>query len=183
MSKITISPACLRDISYIGAHMREHDQREIMCQMPDNMTPQAAAIDIFGMTPEDTQFVAYRNNTPVAAYGFTPTHIPTLWSAWAFGTDELKFAIPAISRHGMTTLFPKFYRKYRPKRVEIRSIEGHDVAHKWLTAMGCNHEGVLTRYGKNGEDFHMYSWTDRNIWIIYEKWQRRNARGRIKRAA
>jgi hypothetical protein len=171
---VTISPACLRDVSFIGAHMRPHDVRELMAQCPDDLTPQGAAVMCLELSQPDTAFVAYdRDRSPIAAYGFAPTFNPVVWNAWAFGTNGIRRAIPEISEHGLTVLFPYFFRKYRPKRVEIRSISDHDIAHRWLTGLGATHEATLTRYGKNGEDFELYVWTDKTIWPVYEKFQRR----------
>ena len=53
---------------------------------------------------------------------------------------------------------------------------GHDVAARWLRYMGAAEECVLPRYGKDGEDFILFSWTDKSIWIIHEQWVRRKLR-------
>ncbi len=171
-----ISKACVRDVSYIGAHMRQHDKDEIMCQVPDGYDPRQAALLMFDSAPEDCRYVAYdRDSNPVLAFGWTPTVNPTLWSAWAFGTKGMKRTIPEATDFILRRQLPHMMRKYRPKRLEVRALVGHDVAHRWLEYMGAQRECVCPRLGAGGEDFVLYSWTDRTIWSIHEKWVRRKS--------
>jgi hypothetical protein len=179
---MTISPACVRDVSWIAAHMRQRDSDEILCQAPYNTTIMQAALWCFDTAMEDTRFVAYdKTDTPAAAFGFSPSSNPTLWSAWAFGTDRMRRVIPEITDFGFGPWLGHFIKNYRPRRMEIRAREDHDLAHRWLTGMGAKREGLMPSYGRSGEVFVLYSWTDRSIYVIREKQAlRAGARKRAK---
>ncbi len=167
---MTISPACVRDVSWIAAHMRQRDRDEILCQAPYDMTITQAALWCFDTAMEDTRFVAYdKADTPAAVFGFSPSNNPTLWSAWAFGTNRMRRVIPEITDFGFGPWLQRFIEKYNPRRMEIRAREDHDLAHRWLVGMGAKRECLLPRYGRAGEVFVLYSWTDRGIYVIREK--------------
>ena len=165
-----ISPACVRDVSWIAAHIRQRDADEILCRTPYDTTITQAALWCFDTAMEDTRFVAYdKISTPVAAFGFSPSSNPALWSAWAFGTPGLRRIVPEITRTGFELLLPRFIKKYRPGRVEVRAREDHDLAHRWLRNLGAERECALPRYGRDGEAFVLYSWTDRRVCVIRER--------------
>lgn len=37
-------------------------------------------------------------------------------------------------------------------------MDGHIEAQEWLETLGAKREGTLKRYGRDGEDFHVYVW-------------------------
>ncbi len=169
-----ISKACVRDVSYIGAHMRERDAHEILCQLPESTTATQAALMCFEMSAPDCRFVAYdKASNPVAAFGWGLTHCPTLWTAWAFGTPAMRRAVPEMTDFIMRVQLPHIMKTYRPKRLEVRALASHDLAHRWLTAMGAKMECLMPRFGKDGEDFVLYSWTDKTIWKAHDRFMHR----------
>lgn len=172
-----ISKACVRDVSYIAANMRDHDWAEISCQIPDSYNKHHAALMMFEHSPEDCRYVCYdMDASPTVAFGWTPTINPTLWSAWAFGTKGMKRMIPEVTDFILRRQLPHMMKTYRPKRLEVRAMKDHDVACRWLRYMGATEECVLPRFGANGEDFVLFSWTDQTIWVIHENWVRRKSR-------
>lgn len=154
---IAIARARLREVSFVAAHMREADRREIWCQWPDR---DAAAL-AWAMTRSspDHCWAAFEAGSPVAAFGLTEQH-PGLWQAWAFGTKRLRRAVPAISRHALGVIRPDLIAR-GANRVEARSIAGHDLAHRWLESLGARRQCLLEAYGRNGEDFVLYAWVRR----------------------
>ena len=46
-------------------------------------------------------------------------------------------------------------------RLECRSMEGHVEAQRWLETIGATREATLHGYGREGEDFHVYTWEKR----------------------
>jgi hypothetical protein len=44
------------------------------------------------------------------------------------------------------------------RRLECRSMEGHVEAQRWLETIGARREATLKAYGREGEDFHVYTW-------------------------
>lgn len=147
----------------------------MLCQLPDTFNGQGAALFCFDVSPDDTRWVAYdKKNRPLMAFGCSPSSNPTLWSAWAFGVKGAEKAVPAVTRFVMTKAVPYVRRKYRPKRLEIRALSNYTEIHDWLSkGLGLRKDADLWSYGKNGEDFTLFSWTEDNISIIYQRWLRR----------
>ena len=106
-------------------------------------------------------YCAWHRGSPVGAFGFAAaSYSGTVWCAWAFGTRRLKRAIPAISRFGVETMAPRLLHA-GVKRLEVRSIADHDVAHRWLARLGARRDGELSAWGRCGETFFLWSWTDK----------------------
>ena len=162
----------IRDVTWLGAHMRERDKEELLCQFPDHVSPSAAAVFCLQNTHNDTGWLCLdRDTMPVAAFGFSPTFHPTLWSAWAFGTDKMRRYIPEITRFCLEQGVPHLLRTYGPRRIEVRALSSHDLAHRWLRGLGAEFECRLPNYGRNGEEFSLYSWTnEEKFWDFREKW-------------
>jgi hypothetical protein len=137
--------------------MRARDWAEIACQMPDGTSREYVADMIFDSTRPDVCWVAVLRGDPVMAFGVCATSIPGLWSAWAFGTDRAKRAIPIVTRYINTTARRHFITTYNPRRLEIRALTSHDYANRWLPKLGCKLETVCRQYGTGGEDFHLWS--------------------------
>lgn len=152
---IEICEPTLFDMTYIGAHLRPEDYRETMCQVPPGtLGSQALAGVMDGLAP-GWNWVARIGDQPVAAFGFQPMTTP-VWAAWALGTRRMVRVIPAITRwcwaHEQKLIDAGV------RRVEARTIEGHDQAHRWLERLGCQRVCDLPDHGHNGELFHLYAW-------------------------
>lgn len=156
MSRVTIGPATLRDMTWIGGNLREADAREIFCQVPEGTLGSSMAASVFLGLPEAWTRVATLDGQPVAAFGFQPFTVP-VWIAWAWGTRRMTRAIPAITRWCWSKE-PELL-ELGVRRVEARSIAGHEQAHRWLERLGCRREADLPDHGRNGELFHLYAWT------------------------
>jgi hypothetical protein len=81
---------------------------------------------------------------------------PHMRSAWAWGTDKFKRCVPAMTRFARGH-WPAALINGGVTRVEIRSLKGHDLAHKWLTGIRARRECELTSYGVNGETFELWA--------------------------
>lgn len=152
---IEILEPTLRDLTYIGANLRPEDYRETMCQLPEGMLGSSALAGVYqGMTP-GWNWVASLNGQPIAAFGFQPVTTP-VWQAWALGTRRMTRAIPAITRWCLDQEQRLIDAGVR--RVEARTIEGHDQAHRWLERLGCARVCELPDHGRDGELFYLYAW-------------------------
>lgn len=151
---ISIERACSRDVTYVAAHMRDADRREIYCQRADE-NAHAMAVTMVYTSPVHC-YVAFEDGSPVAAFGAGELH-PNMWTAWAFGTRRIRRAIPAVSRHIRDHMIPAIL-KAGAHRCEVRSIVDHDIAHRWLEGLGAVREAGLPGYGRNGEDFILFAW-------------------------
>lgn len=156
---IRIVPATLRDVSFIGAHMRERDAHELLCQLPRNVTPQQAAVWCLEVSVSGLSWVAVHENTPLMVIGVAPSDNPGLYSAWGFGTTHplLKKAIPKLTRFIQSTARRQFILDQNPRRLEVRSLANHDYASRWLPRLGFKKETLLEQYGSGGEDFLLWS--------------------------
>ena len=130
MKPVEIKRATLRDVCFVAAHMRAEDRREALCQFAPGTTMLELAASSHGGS--GLVYCAWYRGSPVAAFGAAPaSHAGTVWSAWLFGTNKLARAIPEIGRFGLDTLSARLIEE-GVRRVEVRSIEGHDIAHAWL---------------------------------------------------
>ncbi len=170
-----ITKASVRDISYLGAHLRPEDVNELLCQLPEGTTPQQAALLCADASTPDLAFVArLRDGTPAAAFGFAPTHNPALWAAWGFGTKNAWRTVPEITAYAWVKLFPYFMNKYLPRRLEARSLATHTKSHIWLTSTGFEEICNLPDFGRDGETFKLFAITRKQCWTCRENWIRRH---------
>ena len=156
--QVEIVPATLRDLTFIAANMRAEDWREIACQFPEGITRTeiAALAGQFGES-----WVAVSSAQPVAAFGAAPLTCNVL-TGWAWGTRRMRRAVPAITRFMREDCAPRWVDA-GITRLEARSIAGHDEAHKWMRALGAD-EQPCPEWGRDGEDFILFSWTKERQW-------------------
>ena len=151
---ITVRPGSVRDITYVAANMRDADRREIFCQRADEDV-RALAMTMSYVSPVHC-YAAFEDCSPIAVFGASEQH-PNMWTAWAFGTRRLRRAVPAITRFVRSRIAGALL-DCGANRVEVRSIAGHDIAHRWLETLGAEREALLRGFGKGGEDFVLYAW-------------------------
>lgn len=162
--RVTIQDGTRFDVTWIAAHMRDADWAEISCQIPANANrTYAASMCLYGS--EEMYWTAWKGDLPVAAFGFTQTH-PTLLSAWAFGTDGMTRAMPAISRHCVEFALPLIIARGF-LRAEVRVMRDHKQSYRWLRMMGAKEDCVMQDYGRNGEAFALLSWDRNNLPVKY----------------
>lgn len=160
---IEIRPGTLRDITFVAAGMRAEDWREIHASCPFDDKAEAGAA-CYLVSPEWC-WTAWLRDEPVYAAGFAPSYLPWLWSAWAFGTDRSRRAIPAITRHLMGVVPTMIDAGVH--RVEARAVADYENANRWLAGLGAKLECELRAFGRNGETFNLWAWTK-------DDWQRRD---------
>ena len=157
LNRIEIGPANIRDVSFILANLRPGDRREILCQVPPGSDLAALA---FTCVLPGHSFVAYDKSNPAMAFGFQPiTHAGNVLSAWAFGTWRAPRTLRPIARFVRSELLPGWL-EFGVTRIEARSIAGHHEAHAWLSSVGADYEAAIPAFGRDGEEFRMFAWTD-----------------------
>ena len=164
---ITFEPANLRDVSWIAANMRAADKQEIYCQLAEGTSAEIVArLSLL----EGEAWTVFHNGLPMAAFGFHPaTH--GILTAWAFGRDGMERCIPAITRFVFTCKVPEWLRE-GVRRIEVRTIETHVSAHRWLEAAGAERVCALDEWGRNGERFLLYAWICSQVpEEIINRWQ------------
>ncbi len=155
---VVIMPATLRDIAFVTANLRPEDRREIKASADLASTVEAAVIAY--ETSKDWSWTVQLSGQPVAAFGVAVTSplTPHIRAAWAFGTRRFRRAVPAISRFASVE-WPDRLAAENVRRLEVRSLAGHDIAHRWLAALGARPEGDLVAFGTGGETFRLWAWT------------------------
>lgn len=106
-------------------------------------------------------WVALYRGEPAGAIGIVRNALqPQIGAAWAFGTDRFRRVVPALSVLAAT--FRDRLVADGVHRIEARCIVGHDLAGRWMASLGASRETILRRYGRGGEDFELWAWTDRD---------------------
>ena len=75
-----------------------------------------------------------------------------------FATDDWPLVAMKVTRTIIREWTPIIF-KSDAQRMDCWSMEGHDVAHRWLEVLGARREASLENYGATGKTFHCYSWT------------------------
>ncbi len=151
-----INELCVRDASFIAANMRAADFKEISCLWKEWDTRLLGVCAMRTAVPGMVWSI-WLDGQPIAAYGFSyaAPFDPDHWQAWAFGTDRFKRAVPLMTRHLLSI---RDLVEARCRRCQVITHVDHDLSHRWLRSLGADREGLLRSYGRNGEDFEVYSW-------------------------
>lgn len=153
-----IRKATLRDVSFIVANLRCCDRQEIDCQIAPGTRPsEIAAFCLQGAQ----SWTVFRDGLPVGAFGFAPISDGVL-NGWAFGRPGFGRSFPAVTRFVFCEVLPGWLDQ-GVRRIEVRSIESHRTAHRWLEAAGATRICDLDDWGRGGELFYLYAWTARTL--------------------
>lgn len=152
---VVIRPATLRDASYVLANLRPGDEREAMCQVPDGTKNYELA---YALLHSGDNFVALVDDNPAAFFG-TQAINAVCYTVWALGTNRMHRAIPRITTFLTNEHGPKL-REAGIRMLEARSIEDHAEAHLWMHSTGAVQSGEPYVFGKNGERFITFRWTE-----------------------
>lgn len=152
---VAVRTACLRDACWCAANMREKDRTEIAAVV--SMDEPAAVAALLLHNSGGLAFCAYLHGHPVAVFGVSRL-FDHVGGGWAYGTKNMRRAVPAITRHCLDHIAPEMvHRGYR--RLEVRTSVDHDLSHKWLAGMGAVRESAPYEFGRNGEMFVTYGWS------------------------
>ncbi|HEY1139942.1 MAG TPA: hypothetical protein VGE88_07015 [Lysobacter sp.] len=144
----------LLDVAYVCRNLRADDARELFALRFDDNPDGIAVHALQGWS---LGWVAWGDERPIAVIGAKELW-PGVWSAGMFATDEFGQIGPLLTRWVRRRMIPAL-RELGMHRAEAKSIEGHDVAHRWLERLGARVEGEPMRnYGKNRETFVTYVW-------------------------
>lgn len=149
---IRITPATLRDLSYIAANLRPEDRAEIDCQF-DEWSPALLALTAL----QGFAYVAELDGNPEAGFGAAEQR-GGLWIAWSWGTRRMRRCVPGITDFFHAVLGPQVAAR-GAWRVEARALAANELALRWLARLGATQRCLLPGYGRNGEDFLLYDWT------------------------
>lgn len=143
----------LEPLAHICANLREWDRREIFATC---WTDDPAELAERTMRTGEFSWLFWLNGNPVAAIGAAPLW-PGMWSMWAFGTDDFRQVALSLTKHCKRFIIPALFNAGL-RRAEAHSMAGHEEAHSWMLSLGAIAERRIPDFGKNGEEFIVFSW-------------------------
>lgn len=148
LAKLTILEAL-----FVCRNLRDSDRREAFATLY-SADPDKLAMDI-AQTWGPFAFCAFDADGPVALIGASERW-PGVWCCWMLATDRFNNVGKGLTKWVKQSMIPSLVEQ-GAHRIEAYSIEGHDTAHRWLRFCGAAPEALLRRYGRNGEDFLVFT--------------------------
>lgn len=147
-----VRPINIKDAAFVAENMREWDRREIFATHWRDEGPFGVARD--AVACGDFGWILGRDK-PIATIGAYPMH-PHVWSVYMFATDDFRQIRISATKFARRVIIPALVAADF-RRAQCLSMEGHTDSHRWLEALGAKRESVLREYGRDGEDFVMFS--------------------------
>lgn len=112
------------------------------------------------------------DNEPAAINGVLPVR-PGVVIAAAFGTDKWRFTLRAMTRWSREWVIPAL-QAASYHRGEAYVLAANVDARAWIEALGGEIEAYLYQYGRNREDFILYTWRLNDVlrWRRRGRWRR-----------
>lgn len=155
---VTIEPATLASASFICANLRALDRAEAFCQLPIGTKTHELA---YAMLMSGDNYVVKLRDEPIIFFGVAPMNA-VCSSVWAIGTARFDRGVPAMMRFFDNTIGPRL-RTLGVTSLEARAMAGHKQAHRWIHLTGGVAHGPPFEYGRNGEKFVLFRWTEASI--------------------
>ena len=154
--RVPVTEAGLR---HVVMHMRERDAAEIFALRWDE--DRDALIQ--GTLPHMGAmcWIWERDGVPVSVQGVQCLR-PGVWQVFAYGTDVWPHVVLDMTRHSRRFIMPALLR-VGFHRAECRALLDHVDSRKWIVSLGAHEEAILKRYGRDGEDFVLYTWGPEDV--------------------
>ena len=152
-------PLDFANLSYVAQHMRADDRREIFAtQWQDS---ESLLVGPLYHGSHVAKIALADDQTPIAALGAVEMW-PGVWSVWMFATDRWREVANKVSKYLRQQFIPLLLEQ-QAHRAECMAIADRPVVHRWLQYLGARPEAFLRHYGKNREDFILFSWERENM--------------------
>lgn len=148
-----IANATWQDALHVALNMREEDRAEVMAT--------SWSEDPFDFAVECIRSpgikLAVRDENGVAVcIGGVALNQPGIGQAWLVGTPDIgRLGIEVA--HAARKIFKTMMDEGGIHRIQAHSAAFHSWAHQWLSLVGLKEESRLPKYGKNGEEFIVFS--------------------------
>ena len=96
--------------------------------------------------------VATNNPAVIGGISFKTSAVA---EAMMFGTREFGQVVTEVET--ASNLAMQAILEGHVRRIEVRSIATHKIAHRWYRKLGLKFEAALPQYGVNGETFFLFS--------------------------
>jgi len=150
-------PVSLAAIEYLTLNMREIDRAEIF-GLRNHDSPTLLAYEVATLASYGKAAIAEHKGRPCGIIGVFPMW-SGVWSAFSFGTDDWRHGVLSMTSWAKFTMHPHL-RQCNAHRLQCESRIDHHEAHRWLTRMGAEADGLLRGYGRDGSDYIMFSWKE-----------------------
>lgn len=138
---------------HVSCNMRTSDFNEVMANRWNN-NPHDFAAECMRLQGLKLACVG-GDGIPVAIGGVT-SHVPGVGQAWLVGTRDIgKYGLEIA--HVCKEWTKRLFDDGTVHRIQAFSAATHTKAHQWLIGVGLKQEGTLKYYGKNKEDFLIFS--------------------------
>ena len=160
--KFSLGQVEYEPLLYIVQNMCEKDRHEILATLnemdADQINELITQTTLDAATKMGIGWIAYRGDEPIAVFGMSMIHL-NVARVWMFATDRLPLVALSLTKFAKKTIIP-LLQDSGIRRAQCFSIEGHAVAHDWLTMLGATEECEVPNYGKDGQSFHLFAWSE-----------------------
>lgn len=163
---VNIIPACLRDASYVVGNMRQFDEEEILCQVPENTKRHEIA---YNLLMAGQNYVATYEDAPAMFFGTQAVNAAVV-SIWAIGTRSTPRVLSDVTRYLLTEHVPALLRAGF-LAMEANSLVSHIESHSWMKSTGARVNGDPFIYGRNGELFLSFRWDSEALAAAQQRWK------------
>ena len=142
------------DLLFVVKNMRKSDRDEVFATRWDDSDENLTNDLISG---GEFAWISGVGETPIAAFGAIPVW-NGVWSVWMVATDRWPEVCMETTKFIKRVMIPAL-KDIGAHRAECRSWSEHSVAHRWLEMLGATKESEIENFGRNGERFYLYCWT------------------------
>lgn len=137
---------------YVCQNLRKESHEEIFGVFEGDAETLAKTYD----KAEGHKWVGYFNGKPAALFGALKAH-SGVWTLFGFGTDDWAQIWKPVTKTMKRDMF-RLVSEEGAHRASCISPASHTETHRWLKFLGAGHVAELPKFGKNGEDYLMFSW-------------------------
>lgn len=155
MTSFILAVPSEKDLRYVAENMRDRDVAEFMAV--SHAETRAGLVDdlVARYAQHPGLICGFADNEPTAIGAMVAAR-PNVITLMFFATEKFsKIAIP-LTRFIRQRLFPRYIND-GVHRIECVSIDGYEETHRWIEALGLQHEARHEGYGRNGETFHTFA--------------------------
>lgn len=147
-------------VEYLCLNIREMDRLEIF-GLRNHDSALLLAQEVIHASTRGKAKVFEHQGRPAGIVGVSPMWAG-VWTAYSFGTEDWRSVARPMTKYALRVLKP-FIEQRGAHRLQCESRVDHTDAHRWLTMLGAEPDGLLRSYGRDGSDYIMFSWVKDHV--------------------